>query len=228
MNYLSNDITDDHALSLDFDSNKKKKKSDKGILLVKCIIFALVIIYVISVIYKLVALLIIVNGVEKYQNLSNYHYIITTYNENGLSQKEECWFKDGVSKTINSVFDGDNNDSNAITYINYNEGYGYRECDSLKYEIDFNTFLNIHSNYKNGGQLYDALPIMIRKNNLWSNILLTFNSGELRIDLFKNGLVLKFGTCYINLNKDNLLPQTVFYEDNNNIVIFNYEFNKNT
>lgn len=221
---LSNDITDDHALSLDFDSNKKKKKSDKGILLVKCIIFALVIIYVISVIYKLVALLIIVNGVEKYQNLSNYHYIITTYNENGLSQKEECWFKDGESKTIN-IFFSDVDTSEVITYINYNKKYAYVEQNSIKTEINFEEYLNFYKDYMNGGQLYDNLPNMIRKKDLYSNLLQIFYFGKIKIDVFKKGIVFKVGDCYINLDKETLLPEAVFSEENNFINIYSFNLN---
>ena len=221
---LSNDITDNHALSLDFDSSKKKRKSDKGILLVKCIIFALVIIYVISVIYKLVALLIIVNGVEKYQNLSNYHYIITTYNENGLSQKEECWFKDGESKTIN-IFFSDVDTSEVITYINYNKKYAYVEQNSIKTEINFEEYLNFYKDYMNGGQLYDNLPNMIRKKDLYSNLLQIFYFGKIKIDVFKKGIVFKVGDCYINLDKETLLPEAVFYEENNFINIYSFNLN---
>ena len=221
---LSNDITDNHALSLDFDSSKKKRKSDKGILLVKCIIFALVIIYVISVIYKLIALLIIVNGVEKYQNLSNYHYIITTYNENGLSQKEECWFKDGESKTIN-IFFSDVDTSEVITYINYNKKYAYVEQNSIKTEINFEEYLNFYKDYMNGGQLYDNLPNMIRKKDLYSNLLQIFYFGKIKIDVFKKGIVFKVGDCYINLDKETLLPEAVFYEENNFINIYSFNLN---
>lgn len=84
---LNNDISNDKAFSIDI---KKKDKRDRWIALVKVMVLALVIIYALSVIYKLVSLLIIVNGVKQYETLSNYHYIISTYDEDSLIQKEEC------------------------------------------------------------------------------------------------------------------------------------------
>ena len=93
---LDNDIPKEKAVTLEV---KKAEKKEKAIVIVKLIIIAVIILYVISVVYKFASLLIIVNGVQKYANLDNYHYIITTYDENGLVEKEECWFKDGVSKT---------------------------------------------------------------------------------------------------------------------------------
>lgn len=222
---LSNDITDNHALSLDFDSNKKKKKSDKGILLVKCIIFALVIIYVISVIYKLVALLIIVNGVEKYQNLSNYHYIITTYNENGLSQKEECWFKDGELK-INNVIYNEENPEEVESVLDFNKQEGYiNSSNNNYYTVNMVEYNKIHSTYKSGGQLCDTFPAILRKNSLTINLISCLYFNELSIQLFSNGIIIKTDDYSVNLNKKTLLPESIYYNRDLSLIIYNYVIN---
>ena len=106
---INNELPDDKAVTLDV---KKEEKREKTITIIKLMIIAVIILYVISVIYKFASLLVIVNGVQKYANLNNYHYVITTYDENGLAEKEECWFKDGVSKTVNIQY------NNSIAYGN--------------------------------------------------------------------------------------------------------------
>ena len=94
---LNNDVVKDKAVTLNV---KKKEKKERTITIVKCMIIAVIILYIINVIFKFASLLIIVNGIQKYANLSNYHYVINTYENSELIQEEECWFKDGISKTI--------------------------------------------------------------------------------------------------------------------------------
>ena len=151
---LNNEVPKDKAVALDI--NKQDKK-DKIINLIKTIILALVIIYIINVIYKFASLLVIVNGVSAYQNLNNYHYTITTYDENGLAEKEECWYKDGVSRTENTVYTGENPNMNTI-FVDYNEGYVYAlESDNVRTELDYEQYVRIND-FDNGKQLYNNLP----------------------------------------------------------------------
>lgn len=139
---LNNEVPKDKAVALDI--NKQDKK-DKIINLIKTIILALVIIYLINVIYKFASLLVIVNGVSAYQNLNNYHYTITTYDENGLAEKEECWYKDGVSRTENTVYAGDSENVNTVC-IDYNERYIYAlDNNDVKNELNYEEYLFINN-----------------------------------------------------------------------------------
>ena len=118
---LNNDVVKDKAVTLNV---KKQEKREKAITIIKCMIIAVIILYIINVIFKFASLLIIVNGVQKYANLSNYHYVITTYDENGLVETEECWFKDGISKTV-ITYNNDSKEKNIkVIYMNYIQNYG--------------------------------------------------------------------------------------------------------
>ena len=118
---LNNELPNDKAVALDV---KKEEKKEKTITIVKLMIIAVIILYAISVIYKFASLLVIVNGVQKYANLNNYHYVITTYEDNELTQKEECWFKDGVSKTVNTIWNESDIVEEIETEIDYNKKIG--------------------------------------------------------------------------------------------------------
>lgn len=205
---LNNEVPKEKAVALDV---KKQEKKERTITIVKLMIIAVIVLYVISVIYKFASLLIIVNGVQKYANLSNYHYVITTYDENGLAEKEECWFKDGVSKTVSSIYS--NNDVEiTTTYINYetNEGYISDETNN-KVDIDINDFLTIHLNYNNGGQLFSNFPIEIRKNNVFNLISESLASGGIDIRISDNAIDLCTNMCNIKLDKGSLLPKFLYY-----------------
>ena len=159
---INNELPDDKAVTLDV---KKEEKREKTITIIKLMIIAVIILYVISVIYKFASLLVIVNGVQKYANLNNYHYVITTYDENGLAEEEEYWFKDGESKTISSIFNKDKVER-STTYINYNTNEGYTfDNENNKAEIDISEYLITNLNYNNGGQLFSNFPIEIRKSS---------------------------------------------------------------
>ena len=134
---LNNEVVEDKAVTLNVE---KKEKRENIIKTIKFAIIALVIVYLITVIYKFASLLIIVNGVQKYANLNNYHYVITTYDENGLKEKEECWFKDGVSKTVNTVYNN-NEKIEAIIYINFRENNGYIVNNNVKEHINVSEYL---------------------------------------------------------------------------------------
>lgn len=216
---LNNEVPKEKAVALDV---KKQEKKERTITIVKLMIIAVIVLYVISVIYKFASLLIIVNGVQKYANLSNYHYVITTYDENGLAEKEECWFKDGVSKTVNTLYEG--NDTNTMyTNINYNENYGYMESEESKnrIELDIQDYKFSHIDYENGKQLYNKLPIEIRKNNIFFKALDIKN-----IDIINNddSILIKIENNYILINNNNLLPIVSYTYDEKHNEIKNYSY----
>lgn len=221
---INNELPDDKAVTLDV---KKEEKREKTITIIKLMIIAVIILYVISVIYKFASLLVIVNGVQKYANLNNYHYVITTYDENGLAEKEECWFKDGVSKTVNIQYNN-SIELNTVTYINYNEneGYVYDTNNNEKTEINITEFCILHSNYKNGGQLFSKLPVDIRSNNAFSILSKCLNLNELDFIKYDDAnIFLLLKTGYIVIDKETLLPIATFSTDKNFNTYFNVELN---
>lgn len=220
---LNNDVPKDKAVSLDI--NKQDKK-DKIINLIKTIILALVIIYLINVVYKFASLLVIVNGVSAYQNLNNYHYIITTYDENGLAEKEECWYKDGVSRTENIIYAGEDRDINTVC-VNYNEHYAYvLDNNDTKKDLNFEEYVFMND-YDEGKQLYIKLPNILKRKNvctyIWS--CLNFSLDAIDINVWDDDIVINTSVNNILLAKDSLLPQ-IFYDNcQGKITTFNIELN---
>ena len=215
---LNNDVVKDKAVTLNV---KKEEKKAKAINIIKCMIIAVIILYIINVIFKFASLLIIVNGIQKYANLSNYHYVITTYDENGLAEKEECWFKDGVSKTVNSSQGIDK-----ITYIDYKNNNGYIWASDLKVKIDINVqqYIMAHNNYDYGRQLVDRLPEILKT---YSQISLFLNSLNIDFNLNINSqnIIIDTKDYYIVLDKDLLLPDMTYEIKNKNTMTFFIELN---
>ena len=215
---LNNELPNDKAVALDV---KKEEKKEKTITIVKLMIIAVIILYAISVIYKFASLLVIVNGVQKYSNLNNYHYVITTYEDNELTQKEESWFKDGVSKTVNTIFSKDNS-TETVTCIDYNEKNGYikNKDNTLKINVEE------YSLYQNGKQMINKLPITIRKIGLQTYLSLTFQINKIKILFFEEGISIITEDNILNLNKDTLLPMNYCYNNENKIIYYDIEIGK--
>lgn len=224
---INNELPDDKAVTLDV---KKEEKREKTITIIKLMIIAVIILYVISVIYKFASLLVIVNGVQKYANLNNYHYVITTYDENGLAEEEEYWFKDGESKTISSIFNKDKVER-STTYINYNTNEGYTfDDENNRTEIDISEYLIANLNYNNGGQLFSNFPIEIRKSSYLTLLGKSFIDCSMNIYIRDESIDLCTDTCNIKLEKDNLLPKFAYYffetsNDTNVLTIYEIELN---
>lgn len=219
---LNNEVPKDKAVALDI--NKQDKK-DKIINLIKTIILALVIIYLINVIYKFASLLVIVNGVSAYQNLNNYHYTITTYDENGLAEKEECWYKDGVSRTENTVYVNGSADKN-IVLIDYNNENAYfiNKREDLRTELDFEQY-TLYNNFKEGGQLYTKFPSIIIHDNILTYLLYCLNLNRMNISFLDNNITVNMETKYLMLEKTSLLPK-VYYDNNlGRATAYNIELN---
>ncbi len=221
---LNNELPNDKAVALDV---KKEEKKEKTITIVKLMIIAVIILYAISVIYKFASLLVIVNGVQKYANLNNYHYVITTYDENGLAEKEECWFKDGVSKT---AYEAQN--VKTIICLDYNNMYGYieDEINDSKEEINMNNYLALNINFDKGAQFYSKLPIELRTKGLFSIIVKVLNFNELNLNIYDEYVSLKFSNNFITIDNETVIPVYYYAENKNNngFLIYNYKIDINT
>lgn len=226
---LNNDVVKDKAVTLNV---KKKEKKERTITIVKCMIIAVIILYIINVIFKFASLLIIVNGIQKYANLSNYHYVITTYDENGLVEQEECWFKDGVSKTNNTIYNNNNIIKQTSECIDFNNKYGYIEdnINNKVNNVDVQEYVKYHIDCDKGKQLFDNFPISI-KNREAVNILYKSLSGYM-IKIKKEGknIYLQLENVIIILNKENFLPYAVytFEKKDNQIINIQYKIEINS
>ncbi len=211
---LNNEVPKEKAVALDV---KKEEKKERTITIVKLMIIAVIVLYVISVIYKFASLLIIVNGVQKYANLSNYHYVITTYDENGLAEKEECWFKDGVSKTENKIYEQNSEISKVTNYIDYNNNLGYiSNDDGEETQINVNEYLNVHINYEKGYQLYSKLPQDLKKTSFIETIERSLFDFDLSLKRNDQKIIIFTKTSFTILEEDSLLPVSTLIYDNNN------------
>lgn len=214
---LNNDVVKDKAVTLNV---KKEEKKERITTIVKCMIIAVIIIYIINVIFKFASLLIIVNGIQEYANLSNYHYVITTYDENGLAEKEECWFKDGISKTVNYTY---KEGKEIITYTNidYNNNWGYMQNEDNEMMLDVEDYKLTHHNFDKGNQLFVKLPMEIRKKNL---IYIWYKTLDLKTEIKKSkeNILIKFDDTYILLNKMNLLPYSCYKYEIKQGKLYNY------
>lgn len=224
---LNNDVVKDKAVTLNV---KKKEKKERTITIVKCMIIAVIILYIINVIFKFASLLIIVNGIQKYANLSNYHYVITTYDQDGLAEIEECWFKDGKSKTINTFMENNQITKKENISIDYNKktGYIYNILNNSVSTLNYTEYINFNKDFENGGQLYYKLPIDLRNNKITSIIIKSLSINEVNFNLGEDKIFLKLKDIIVILSKNNLLPISVYYSNQNyNNSYFNIELNYN-
>ena len=204
---LNNDVVKDKAVTLNV---KKQEKKERAINIVKCMIIAVIILYIINVIFKFVSLLIIVNGVQKYANLSNYHYVITTYDENGLSEIEECWFKDGICKTIITNIENSVEINKQEKYYDSIKNYGIIKNNGQIFQLKMSEYLNFNIE----SQLYSAFPIELRNNEF---PFLIYESLYMAISTSKEEIItFKIKNKIIGIQKDTMLPQYI-YDYNKNI-----------
>lgn len=220
-NLLDNDLPNDKAVALDV---KKKEKKEKTITIVKLMIIAVIILYAISVIYKFASLLVIVNGVQKYANLNNYHYVITTYDENGLVEKEECWFKDGVSKTVDTTYKDGVIAEQIDTSVNYNshEGYIINLKDDTKSEINYEDYINFHEGYESGNQFYLKLPTDVRSIRVIRTLGKALYINNVGIKVSNIGIYLTLQDITVLMDKESLLPKSICIFNNKGYINLNY------
>lgn len=208
---VNNEIIVTEAVSFDVKKNDKKKKV---LTLLKRLFIVLAIIYVVNVIYNFAVLFTITQAELKYKGLDNYHYIITTYDNEGLREKEECWFKDGVSKTSNIIYkNGEKQET--ITCIDYNKNNAYLYNLNLKETKKFNLseYLLLNENFNNGQQLYSRFPNKIINGDFYKSLTLSINNELVKVNYLNKYIFLNFKNTNIALEKETLLPQTYYYEN---------------
>ena len=212
---LNNDVVKDKAVTLNV---KKQEKKEKTITIVKCMIIAVIILYIINVIFKFASLLIIVNGIQKYANLSNYHYLITTYDENGLVEKEECWFKDEILNLENTI-----NGEKSTTIIDFNNNIGsiFFNDKENSVEINMKEYNKAHQNYKNGKQLLDRMPETLQKSSILSMV---YKLSYLNIVVCNSEIIIQTKYNYLVLDKKSLLPVMNYSNINKSYKFYTIEF----
>ena len=210
---LNNDVVKDKAVTLNV---KKEEKMERVINIVKCMIIAVIILYIINVIFKFASLLIIVNGIQKYANLSNYHYVINTYQDNRIVKQEECWYDKGISKTVINMYNNDNILSKE-TYIDYNNSIGYAiDENGIKTTINIEDYLKTNTNFKYGGQFFSRIPVELRNNNIFLLVANCCSFNSISISFNDKILNIKYDKYYIVLDKENLLPWMITIENTKN------------
>ena len=225
------DITTDKLTNgLDIIKNKKSKIKFKKvfILIILIIIFLFfnITIYRFSIIHK------INNNVDKYNNLSNYHYVLTTYkmkNENVIDLFENnIYYKDGIYKEVMT----ENNKEIGIIWIDFNqkEGYTVNLTDKTISQLNLNEKVAIS---KEDG-IYNLRESVTDCNNIMVEIILSLspnvkisNSKEEYIVEYKQNAQETYNTK-VWIDKETGLPNDKI-RTSNNIDIFErreYEIGK--
>lgn len=207
---LDNELPD-RAAKLDVE---KEEKKENVIQVIKYMIIAVVLIYLISVIGKFISLLTIVNGIQKYANLDNYHYVITTYEDNEITKKEEYWYDDNISKSIDTIYE-ENNMNSIVTNINFKEETGdiYDEINDFYKEIDYNEIMYAKQNLNNGNKMLMQFPSEIRKFNFINTMTNILNPDKFTINISNSSINIKVNEFYIVLDKQTFLPNLIFQND---------------
>lgn len=208
---VNNEIVKTEAISIDVKPNDKKHEI---LVWVRRLMIVIMILFIINVIYKFVVLFKITSVENQYKELNNYHYVITTYKDMDNYEEEECWFKDGVSKTITTRYNGIE-EKRLITYIDYNKNLGYSENDDSteRTSINMEKYLLINKYYRDGGQLYVKFPVEINERSI-SKIFFKALSSDISIKIYDKNVFLLLNSDYISLSSDTLLPVMCCYKDN--------------
>ena len=145
---VNNKIVHTEAMSIVV---KKRDFKHDLLLWLRGLIVLLIVLLVIDTIYKFTMLFIITMREQKYKELDNYHYVVTTYDESGISEKEESWYKEGVSKTISTIYT-DGNPEEMITYLDSKNNVGYVTTNNgnIKNEFQLTDYLGIYDSRLNG------------------------------------------------------------------------------
>lgn len=223
---LNNDVVKDKAVTLNV---KKQEKKEKTITIVKCMIIAVIILYIINVIFKFASLLLIVNGIQKYANLSNYHYVITTYDETGLVEKEECWFKDGITITNSTAYNKNDIEEELVTAIDYNANKGYikNNINNTYDEINIDQYLSFHKGYNVGKQLYSCLLRDVGNMNVANMLIKAISLNKVNIKIGESVFTLNLNNTTIVFNNDKSTPIITYNisDDEFYIKAYNIEIN---
>ena len=211
---VNNEIVRTEAISINV-----KRKSKKDVLLVwlRRIVIVLAIIYFINVIYKFAMLFTITQAELQYKELDNYHYVVTSYSDDGMIEKEECWYKDGVSKTINvNINNQEKSQRKRVTCVDFNLNQGYIELDNKdKIIINMNEY-KISNNSNDGkNQFYSKFPVAIKNKSLWQITVSALFDNDIDFDWEDDNILFRFNKSFINLEKGTVKPLSYYYKDNN-------------
>ncbi len=211
---VNNEIVRTEAISINV-----KRKSKKDVLLVwlRRILIVLIIIYFINVIYKFAMLFTITQAELQYKELDNYHYVVTSYSDDGMIEKEECWYKDGVSKTINvNINNQEKSQRKRVTCVDFNLNQGYIELDNKdKIIINMNEY-KISNNSNDGkNQFYSKFPVAIKNKSLWQITVSALFDNDIDFDWEDDNILFRFNKSFINLEKGTVKPLSYYYKDNN-------------
>ena len=220
---VNNKIVHTEAMSIVV---KKRDFKHDLLLWLRGLIVLLIVLLVIDTIYKFTMLFIITMGEQKYKQLDNYHYVITKYDNDGIREKEESWYKEGVSKTISTSY-LDNVPEQTITYIDYNKKLGFVQNvgDNTRSNINIEEHLQLYPHYYEGGRLYAQFPKEISKKNLLNIICTAINSSAMKIDTANNEILLNIGNSYIRINSKTFLPISTVYMENTSDKYWSTYFN---
>lgn len=210
---VNNEIVKTDAISIEV---KKKDNKQKMLIWLRRLMIVLVVIYVVYVIYKFVMLFRITQAELNYKELNNYHYVITKYDSEGLREKEECWFKDGVSKTVKTIIN-DGKEEVTITALDYNLNQGYKrdgkDDNSNKIVLDMNSYLIANGNYSDGSQFYFRLPNEIRNDNCFWGLLKIIFNNDMNINLQEDNIFFYWDNNFMNLEKGTMKPVSQYSKD---------------
>ena len=205
---VNNEIVKTEAISIYVNKNNKR---DRVLKWLRLLMIVLVIIYVVYVIYKFVMLFRITQAELQYKDLNNYHYVITKYDENGLKEKEECWYKDGVSKTVNTIYQYENN-IDKVTCIDCNIGNGYILDDNLN-RVEIEDFNEINKEIL-ANQFYYNLPVDVRKDNKSWKIITSVVDFDMNIMVQEEDIFFYFNDNFMHFKKGTMEPELLYYKDN--------------
>ena len=204
---VNNKIVHTEAMSI---AVKKRDFKHDLLLWLRGLIVLLIVLLVIDTIYKFTMLFIITIGEQKYKELDNYHYVVTTYDDANLISKEESWYKEGISKTINTIYKNSNPEE-IITFIDYNKSEGYIEDTGRNEQVKLD--VELLRSYNGEEQLYSKFPKEISKNDFFYILAKSSSISNCKINISNNNIFLQLNESNINLDQRTLLPKSIYYEE---------------
>lgn len=208
---VNNEIVKTDAISIEV---KKKDNKQKMLIWLRRLMIVLVVIYVVYVIYKFVMLFRITQAELNYKELNNYHYVITKYDSEGLREKEECWFKDGVSKTVSiSYLNGKVEELETNIDYNMNKGYLKNKSTNEISEIDMQSHNLLFSSYKTGGQYYSKLPKEVTKDYFFNMLVISLGINNMNILERDENVFFYWDDNFINFEDKTMKPVSFYYKD---------------
>lgn len=204
---IGNQIVETEAAAINLNYNEEKKTKKVLVWLKRLIIVALVL-YFVNTIYRFILLFRVTSIDKQYKELNNYHYVITSYDEEDIISKEECWFKDGVSKTINTIYN-ESEKKEKTTCIDYNDSDGYFIEKNVKTVMSKDEVMLYKKSCNGENQLYLRFPNLIKKFEVLELIQQSLDSVNATVNINEKCLILNLHDNYICLDRQSLCPQIV-------------------